>query len=82
MNCGICNCGICNCGICNCGIYNDLGRNAIVVIVSASIAFALSSQGKKDVFTLVKKLPEGIPSVKLPTVNKDVVQVIVVFCVL
>ena len=54
-----------------------LGRNAIVVIMSACIAYALASQGKTDVFTLVKKLPEGIPPVKLPTIDKEVIKVII-----
>lgn len=54
-----------------------IGRNAIVVIMSACIAYALATQDKTDVFTLVKKLPEGIPSVELPTVNKEVIKVII-----
>ena len=54
-----------------------LGRNAIVVIMSAFIAYALAAQGKTDVFTLVKKLPEGIPSVELPTVNKEIITVFI-----
>lgn len=55
----------------------DLGRNAIVVVMSACIAYALSSQGKKDVFSLVKKLPEGIPPVKVPTINGEVAKVVI-----
>ena len=47
----------------------------MVVIVSALIAYALSTQGKDDVFTLVNKLPKGIPSVKVPEINKDVLKV-------
>ena len=59
-----------------CSVFNYLGRNAIVVIVSACIAYALASQGKTNVFTLVKKLPEGIPSIKIPTINAEVLKVI------
>lgn len=57
-------------------VFYDLGRNAIVVIMSGSIAYALSSQGKDHVFTLVNKLPKGIPSVKAPTIDKETLKVI------
>ena len=57
-----------------------LARNAIVVIISASIAYALASQGKDDVFTLVNKLPKGIPSVKAPTIDKEVFKVDFIYC--
>jgi len=43
--------------------------------MSALIAYALSTQGKNDVFTLVKKLPKGIPSVEVPEINNDVLTV-------
>lgn len=49
----------------------------MVVIISGFIAYALASQGKKDVFTLVKKLPEGIPPLRVPTINEEVLKVIV-----
>lgn len=52
-----------------------LARNAIVVIISASIAYALASQGEDDIFTLVNKLPKGIPSLKAPIINKEVLKV-------
>ena len=61
--------------------YICTGRNAIVVIISALIAYALASQGKNNVFSLVKKLPEGIPPVKVPTINEEVVKVIIIICV-